>query len=184
MAGTIQQYPGGTIQQYPPAASGAIKSIQRGTITLSGVTSNTATITAVDMDSTEIDYTFFRSDGTTQQQGYARLELTNATTITAYKDSATNTVVVPYEVVEYDGGKSIQRGTIILATVSSNTATLSLVDIDKTRTKWLGETTDATSGINEPWAHLVLESDGVTLTAQRSPSTKTVTVGYEIIEEI
>ncbi|MCI1958582.1 MAG: hypothetical protein LKJ25_03040 [Clostridia bacterium] len=77
-----------------------IKSIQRGTISLSEVYSATATISSVDTSKSVISYLGNVIPQYVEQ--FARVELTNSTTITAYRsiNSASNTVV-GFEVVEY-----------------------------------------------------------------------------------
>lgn len=82
-----------------------IKSIQRGTITVSAATSNTATITSVDTTKTLISK--LGSTTTVSVASYepgrseCRVELTNATTVTAYKNTSTDSITVGYQVVEY-----------------------------------------------------------------------------------
>ena len=82
----------------------AIKSIQRGSITLSGATSATATITAVNTSKTELRFLGSRTrDDTVNAWGTSTIELTNSTTITARWDSAAfgNTNTVSWELTEF-----------------------------------------------------------------------------------
>ncbi|MCI1999545.1 MAG: hypothetical protein LKJ75_02610 [Clostridia bacterium] len=77
-----------------------IKSIQRGTISLAGVYSATATISSVDTSKSVISYLGNVVPEYADQ--FARVELTNSTTITAYRNSNNaNSTVVGFEVVEY-----------------------------------------------------------------------------------
>ena len=81
-----------------------IKSIQRGTITISGATSATATITAVNTSKSELRFLGARTkDDTVNAWGTSTIELTNSTTITARWDSAAfaNTNNVSWELTEF-----------------------------------------------------------------------------------
>lgn len=86
MAGDISQFFGG------------IKGIQRGTISLTGL-SATATITSVDTTKTELRY--LGSHGVTNAVDYASITLTNATTITANRSNVGGSSVVSWELTEY-----------------------------------------------------------------------------------
>lgn len=79
---------------------GIIRSVQRGTIALTGVASNTATITSVNISKTELDLLGFTFTGTLSVDHRARLDLTNATTITATRVGNTNDMVVGYQAVQ------------------------------------------------------------------------------------
>jgi hypothetical protein len=84
----------------------AIKSIQRGTITIGGNnTSNTATITAVDTTKTQLVFLGNSRGGTGGDHAGmdARIVLTNSTTITATRTCSNcgADTVVSFEVVEY-----------------------------------------------------------------------------------
>lgn len=84
-----------------------IASVQSGTITIgTGATSNTATITSVNTAKSVVHFLGFTTTWTTTYRGdrtFPRVALTNATTVTAFRDSsdATFTVTVGYCVVEY-----------------------------------------------------------------------------------
>lgn len=81
--------------------SGGIKSIQRGTISVSagaGTGTATATITAVDTAKSECR--FMGATSAASIQGLARVTLTNSTTVTADASGDGSTYVVGYEVVE------------------------------------------------------------------------------------
>lgn len=83
---------------------GGIKSIQRGSITLSGVASATATISAVDTSKTELRFLGAKTkDDTVNPWGTSTVELTNSTTITARWDSAAfgNANTVSWELTEF-----------------------------------------------------------------------------------
>lgn len=124
-----------------------IKSIQRGTITLTGVASNTATITSVDTANSLLRWLGESSNDAgvnTTERSYVKLDLTNATTVTATRTSATSNSVVSFEVVEYYPGtlKSVQRGTCAGA---GGTATITAVDTTKATLEVIGHVGDATN---------------------------------------
>jgi hypothetical protein len=83
-----------------------IKSIQRGTISITtstGTGSNTATITSVDTTKSEIQLLGGSGATTGTYSGFLRIELTNATTVTAYYVGGTvgATIAIGYQVVEH-----------------------------------------------------------------------------------
>lgn len=81
---------------------GAIKSIQRGTITIANAASSkTATITSVDTTKALIFSLGAESTETSVANTNVRLALTNATTVTAERGGTTGSVEVGYQVVEY-----------------------------------------------------------------------------------
>lgn len=83
---------------------GGIKSIQRGTITLSLTLTATATISSVNVNKSMLNFLgCVDNTGFTTNLGFARIELTNATTITASRGTGTSgSSVVAYEVIEYN----------------------------------------------------------------------------------
>lgn len=95
------------LEMAPPVSQGAsgmrIKSIQRGLITLSGVATNTATVTSVDTNKSILwDLGTLASGGlTTFEDTNIYLELTNATTITATRAGTAGAPIVSYQLVEY-----------------------------------------------------------------------------------
>lgn len=130
-------------------ASSLIASVQRGTITIgSGASSNTATIAAVNLDHSRVVY--LGNDTTLDQtdSAFARVALTNSTTVTATRGlSSASDTVVSYEVVEYAPGviKSIQRGTTAVSSATTNQA-ITAVQMAKTVVDDLGFTFASTSG--------------------------------------
>ncbi len=80
----------------------AIKSLQRGTITITGTTA-TATITTVDPAKSELRHTGSSSSGGADHPGMlGYLTLTNATTITATRGGGTGTLVIGFELTEWE----------------------------------------------------------------------------------
>ena len=82
-----------------------IRSIQRGTISVAaGASSNTATVTSVNTAKSELKFLGQSPDAATAMYGkeLLRIELTNATTVTATRGgSPSRGNVVSYELVEY-----------------------------------------------------------------------------------
>lgn len=96
----------GDIQQYPAPSTNVINSIQYGTATISsGNTSGTATITSVDTSKAVLIMLGYTSDSASEspREYLIRITLTNATTVTATKNTAGTgiTSVVSFVVVEF-----------------------------------------------------------------------------------
>lgn len=167
------------------AAAAYVKSVQYVDITLgSGVTSNTATITSVDATRS-----FVVLDGTTTtitaQNGattQARIELTNATTVTAVRNTGTSSVTVRGMIVECFSAfvNSVQNGTISISASTSGTATVTAVTTANAVAIYLGETTTSTSTIAN-WATRLTLTNSTTITATVNTSS-TCTVGYSLID--
>lgn len=161
-----------------------IKSIQRGTITIgSSDTAETATITAVNPSNTRLK---IMGERIAASAGGARIALTNATTVTADRQTTGGgtTKTVNYEVVEYYPGviKSIQRGTITLtAPATSNTATITAVN-NRAEVAFLGTSYDTDAFEQSMHQANVTLTNSTTLTAQRVTGVGNVIVGYEVIE--
>lgn len=82
-------------------AKSVIKSIQYGTVTLTGVTSATATITSVNTAKAVLIFLGLSSDDIYIDRSMTRITLTNATTVTGTKFNSTGNVVVGFVVVEF-----------------------------------------------------------------------------------
>ena len=101
-AGSGATDPASDSTNYRPFLGRAIKSIQRGTIAITSASSNTATITSVDTAKTELRLLGYSVNNTGTQQHVPRITLTNATTVTATRDtSAGDTTTVSFELTEY-----------------------------------------------------------------------------------
>lgn len=167
--------------------TGAVKSIQRGTISLSGVTTNTATITAVNVNNTLLKLTgYVDADATNEARYfYVRLALTNLTTVTATIGIAPGaSSLVSFEVWEYMPGvlRSVQRGTITMATVTSNTATIAAVRSTSTATcELLGCSTTSANGGNTGSAAVTL-TNTTTVTATQGVGSDTVIASYQVAD--
>lgn len=91
----------GTVIEFKPAY---IKSINRGNIALTGVNTNTATITAVNTSKSIASYLGYSTTDATEvfQENYNSIVLTNTTTVTASNNTATTTLTASYEIVEFN----------------------------------------------------------------------------------
>lgn len=161
-----------------------IKSVQYGVITINNTeTTQTATITAVTLARASLVFLGSLNTSPGFANSQIRLELTDATTVTAFRGPASIVSTVRFCVVEYQPLviKRVQRGAInIAAGNTSNTAAITSVNTAKSILSWLGQTSamgDATEGS----AHLTLTSATV-VTATRSASTNDADVNYQVLE--
>lgn len=159
-----------------------VASVQRGTVTISSGTSNTATITAVDTSRTLLYHlgTNYNAAAVQDDIGFLRVALTNSTTVTASRNtSSANVGVASFEVVEYLPGvfKSIQRGTV----VAGSTASITEVDPAKCSLTLLGFTVDSGSDLrNMPYVAL---TNGTTVTGTFvGDGAAVTTAGFQIAE--
>ena len=86
------------------AMGGGIKSVQRGTVSMGGVGSSSATVTvsAVNMQKAELRHLGQSSPSNNNLYDFARLSLINATTIQVNVSSANATAAtVSWELTEY-----------------------------------------------------------------------------------
>lgn len=166
-------------------ASSLVKSIQRGTIAVTGGTTGTLTITSVDTNYARLRFLGCTAslnvvDGT---KYFARVDLTNTTTVTATVNTSpgANTLTVSVEVTEYWPGviKSIQRGTITPAGAGA-TATITGVNTAKTELDYLGFSDTDTSNNNGVIPYLVL-TNSTTVTATNVVAVN-ATVGFQAVE--
>lgn len=160
---------------------GFIKSIQRGTITLTGVSTNTATVTVVDVNNATLRWLgqTYNTAADFASQAFIRIDLTNATTVTATAGNTASTGTVNFELVEYVPGilKSVQRGTIAVATTA--TATVTAVTVAKTQVDQLGWSTNQGAASSAAVASVVL-TNATTVTATAVIGTQTI--GYQVAE--
>jgi hypothetical protein len=165
-----------------------IKSIQRGTITLTGVATATATVTAVVLANSVLRCLGFdlQTDlNVTAADTWTQLALTNTTTVTATRTGVGGIVRINFELVEYYPGvlKSVQRGTIALA-AATNTATVTAVVVAKSACDFLGGTaSDANAGEYAGRAACRVElTNTTTVTASRGVGTNTANAAYQVVE--
>lgn len=113
-----------------------IRSVQSFTIDLTGATTATATINAVDTGNSFV--VFLGSTSAVAgavNRDIGRLALTNSTTVTATQDVGHNAnPLMSGMVIECWPGllKSVQQGTVTLAAAASGTATIAAVTVAKT----------------------------------------------------
>ncbi len=83
---------------------GHIKSIQRGTKNLSGVSSGTTTITEVDLDKSFVSSSCRPQSGSSSgsPQHIATAYLSDSTTMTFNRGASTNSTTIAWEVIEYE----------------------------------------------------------------------------------
>ena len=152
-----------------------IKSIQYGDVRISGIENgNTATINAVVLENSILlqnGQTCSGSGSYAMRSDFVMYELTDETTVTATREhsgSDTN-VIAQFCIVEFHTGvlKSNQSGTIDLTSATTNTATITAVDTNKTMILWLGTTnSDIYEEARKAHANLVL-TNSTTITATR-----------------
>lgn len=168
------------------AAAGLIKSIQQVSITIgSGASSNTASISAVGSTTSLIYGGFNTTDTGGTSQDFAMCTLTNATTVTADRSvsPATSTTVL-LTVVEWSAFaiQSIQQGTIALASVTSNTATISAVTMANAVCLFNGSNKTTNTTTHTDMDVGVALTATTTVTATRGGNATTANVSYCVIE--
>lgn len=178
---------------FKPGTSSYIQSIQTFEITIAiNATSATATISSVTTGNSVIFFGGFTTTNTstTYREILPRAELTNATTVTVYRDtaSASQTVTVRGTVVEFTAGAlagtNVQTGTItVAASALTGTATISAVTTARSVVFYLGNTLSTTT-TSPQVAHCRVDlTNTTTVTATRgSSSTAVLTVGYAVVE--
>lgn len=154
-----------------------IKSIQRGTITISSGFTATATVNAVDLSKAVLFHNGATS-GSTSSCNTPIIDLTDATTITATRDYDISTGTVNYTLVEFEGLEKITMGTFAFDN-SPSTLTIDEVDLGKTILLVNGKTG---GGEFNTAAYYRLElTDATTITGYKGQSTATFTVGYILL---
>lgn len=162
-----------------------IKSLQSGSVALASVATNTATITAVDVNNAILLYQGLSMTVANPNLVIcnAILTLTNATTVTATQAGAFgNTVTVPFTVVEFFPGviRSVQRGTIA-ASGTSATATINAVDILTSTVMYLGQTSGSAAPNSDSVSVKLVLTNATTVTASTG-NTSASDVAYQVIE--
>lgn len=165
-----------------------VKSIQRGTITIS-TTTNTATVTAVVVANCDLRYlgsTYSQGSTITERSMMAYVSLTNTTTVTAIRQSSADggSVVAGYELLEYYPGvvKSRQANTLALAGVASNTVTITSVNTALTSLTSLGAVTDGGNGFGADYLGMLALTNATTVTGSRAGTANTLTFSYQALE--
>jgi hypothetical protein len=109
------------------------------------------------------------------------VELLNSTTVRAHHDDHDTPTRVNGTVLEFGSGiASIQRGILSLASTSTNTASLSEVNLSKTIVNQCGDA-HSSSFLRDNGVRIYLQN-ATTLRAYRQSGSGTSNVSYEIIE--
>lgn len=168
-------------------ATGFLVSVQAVSITIGNVTSQTATITSVDTSKAFIIQAGFNTQVATKNGAtmFPRIELTNSTTVTVYRNTANvSEITFNAYVVEFDSRfiKSIQQGTVTAALASSGTTTISSVNTANSALFWLGSTSDDTSVNLNQYMCTVDLTDATTVTVNVRASLSTNICGFVVVE--
>lgn len=160
-------------------ASSFIASSQRGTINLAAATSNTATINTVRTDCAVVAWGGTSTAASSVDAGWARVTLTNATTVTVNVNTAANANVT-YHVLEFRPGvvRSIQSGTI------GNSTTASITEVDPAKS-WLifrGWTVNVTTDERSQQRFILTNGTTVTATTVGAGGGETTTGAYTVVE--
>jgi hypothetical protein len=153
---------------------------------IGGATSKSLTLTSITPSQTAVFYGGLTMENTTSPKANVRASLTDSITITADRNGSgagTNTTTI-CTVVEFKSTDiaSIQRGTIDLNGVTSNTATISAVNTSKAFVSYLGMSTSDTSTIGTKIKNKVALTNSTTVTASAYGTPSTNTISYEVIE--
>jgi hypothetical protein len=181
-----------TFWSEPPVGGGGggsyVNSVQHVTITIPvNVTSATATISAVGSYAFILHDGFLATSSSNSSISFVRLELTDSTTVTAYRNSssATQTTTVRCVVVDATSSllASVQFGTVsIAASSTSGTATISSTNSSYTAIHLLGINSSQTS-LSYTGIEAVLSVSGTTVTATRlAASINTLDVEFVVLE--
>ena len=181
---------------YAAAGGGIISSIQQMDLTIaSSSATGTATITSVDTSRTAVFFSYNNAGAVRQTLGnidiagtFCRVSLTNATTVTATRGSASafsKDIVVT--VVEYSAAAvdSVQQGTIAMTDeILTATDTITSVTTPRSVALFNGDTISANVGDGRARTSVSL-TNATTVTATRGTGTAsahTTTSGYVVIE--
>lgn len=158
-----------------------------GTITVNGVTSNTAAVSpVVDANRTllkQVGATYFGAGGLGRSNGYLSINA-GGSTVTATRADGTSIWTPTYELTQYAGGVfqvPVQRGTITITDGNSSAASAALTYAvgDPYTLTLLGVTGTGLGGDLDLCASLAKTSSTV-VTATRSGITGDLTVAFEI----
>lgn len=177
---------------FAPAVGGGgggttyVNSVQHVAITIAaGSASNTATISSIGLLAFIINGHWQTTD-TSPDKGYCRVELTNSTTVTAYRNTSASTAALTVYCCVVDATSdlivSVQQGTVSLSSAqTSNTATVSSVNSNNYAVHYLGSTNVATATSYNK-VDIGLTYSGTTVTATRDTSGAGETCGFVLIE--
>lgn len=166
----------------PPTAL----AIQTKTITIdSGQSSAAVTIDIVDPDYTVVFLNGVRVTHTSDSPDriYARVTLTDATTVTINRGGTGNALTAEVTIIEFSSSwvESVTQGTISITTGTSNTATISEVDTTRSAVIFQGYSTTETSFGGFVSANVAL-TNSTTVTATMANAGSDDIVGYTVIQ--
>ena len=170
-------------------ASSLIRSVQTGTISLVAATNAAATITAVNTANSFVLFqgcTISTDNGLPGNTARVNVTLTNATTVNAFRQVGTDTATVAYTVLEFATGivKSLQSGEITVSGVTSNTATITVVNTDKAWLFFRGFWTDD-GNVGEysgRSSSKIVLTNSTTITASKSVASNSSLPSYTVVE--
>ncbi len=173
----------GTVVEF---TSAAIQSIQAGTITMTAVGSNTATISSV---TTANSICIFlgqtaTSNNTTLTNASSGVVLTNATTVTANRGNTAGNATVSFMIVEFKAAvlNNIQPFAKTLTTSSlSDTQTITSVNTANTLLVWGGDYSQVSAVISALYEVVLTNSTTLTFTRTGTSST-TKTINVTVLE--
>lgn len=167
-----------------------VNSVQYVSITIpGGSNSATATISAVGSGAFLILNGHSTTDNvvTTLTRPAIRVTLTNSTTVTANRQSADATITTTVNVAVIDATanlvESVQFGTVAVNNATSNTATISSVDLSRSAVFYLGQSSTSTSAANRVFGAVELtNATTVTGVLGATASTTTCTLSYCVVQ--
>lgn len=156
-----------------------------------GQSSATQTVAVADVTRAAIFFNGYTNDSAAgvNSEVYARVTLTNATTVTATRDPTASTIntTVKAVLVEFRAAlvDSVQYGTVALSAIqTTNTASITAVTAARSAVLYLGQTTDNSSGgasATTLTCSLDLTSSTV-VTTNRNTASENVTVGFCVVQ--
>jgi hypothetical protein len=148
---------------------GYVNSIQEKSIALTGVVSNTASISAVTTNESMLFLGGFRdTNGGTITNMLNSCALTNSTTITAIKGVASGNSTITCTVVDFNPtylNSNTQSGSVLVNTALTGTASISSVNTTKSLLSWGGLSVDNTN-LNRAAMYIGL-TNGTTVTGTK-----------------
>tara|TARA_R110000824_G_scaffold299275_1_gene487402 strand:- start:46 stop:579 length:534 start_codon:yes stop_codon:yes gene_type:complete len=163
-----------------------IASVQRGTITLSGVDEATATITAVDPNRSVVmnlgNDSVAANSGQRPQRAFTNVTLTDATTVTAAREATSGTIILSYVVVQYETGTiSVQRGELVVNGATSNTASINAVDMARSYIVPGGIRGNTSSALWDRTQIYLVLTNLTTVTATKNTATDEAKAVYQVV---
>jgi hypothetical protein len=156
----------------------AIKSFQYGYINMNGVSSNTATINAVDTNNAFVVWIFSDGNADDARGSAGKVVLTNSTTVTASRTTSETQLNVWYNVIEYYPG--IIKSKQIVS--RNDSGTINISTINKNKTFWYTQgCTTTNTGTAENGICYITNITSTTVTAATTWGS-TTTMYFAIVE--